>query len=916
MTPGKWKQVKELFGAVLDKDTQARAEYLRDACGLDQELRIEIEALLASYDAERTEIDSAPPRSSNAPGTPGDRIGPYEIVKKIGAGGMGVVYLAVRADEAYTKKVAIKVVQATVVGGQEMLERFRHERRILATLDHPNIAKLLDGGATAQGLPYFAMDYVEGERIDQYCEKGQLSISERLKLFREVCSAVQYVHQNLVIHRDLKPGNILVTAEGVPKLLDFGIAKLLGPVTPGDLTQADARPMTPAYASPEQVRGEPVTTASDVYSLGVILFELLASRSPYNLKKDSSQELVQAICDQDPEQPSAVVARRGSKSAERVARELRGDLDNIVLKAIQKDPQRRYLSAEQLSEDLRRYLEGLPVSARPDTWTYRAGKFVRRHRASVLSAAIVVLSLTAGLVTATWQWRVAQKERANAQQQFNDVRSLANSLLFEFHSAIQRLPGSTPARKLLVQRALTYLGKLSRQARGDLGLERELSEAYLKVGDVQGDPYGAGIGDTKGALESYSAALSISQSLVAAKPGDVEASLYLARSYRSLGQLLPLLGKPSEGVDHLRKALEILEGLKNRNIQTDETDKELANTYQVLGDLKGHSGIQNLGDRAAALDLYQKALATYREAVRVNPANRTATRGIAVVGLRMTDLKMAQGDLKGTLIEYSQALKTLEELSGSDVTNADDLRLVAVGYRKVGGALEELGDQKGALENYTRAASLNERLMKADPDNVQAGMGLAISLRYTGDLLAKMADRTGTLASYQKVLAILEHLAAVQPDDVLVEGRRAEILINVAAMLQRDGRTTEARRMTSDALAITRKLASREDVTPDDLFDYASNFLNCAPNDLRQPATAVEYAKRAVEKSAAKDNAVLDLLARAYYENKNPALAAETEQKALDVLAAESRGSPTARREMESRLAKFRTAANVASQRR
>src|SRR5271165_5398458 len=507
MNPASWGDIKELFGGAIELEPNQRSAYLQDVCGTNEALRAELESLLASYDSEKTVTENEITAHFTA-GAAGERIGPYQVIRQIGTGGMGAVYLAVRADDTFRKNVAIKLVQS-IAGTEEILRRFRAERQILATLDHPNIAKLLDGGVTDRGLPYFAMDYVEGVRIDEYCEKGQLPVNERIALFRQVCSAVQYVHQNLVVHRDLKPSNILITKDGVVKLLDFGIAKLVKPEMFGDVTRAEYRPMTPGYASPEQMRGDPITTASDVYSLGVMLYLLLASRSPYRLKTDSPHEMMLAVCEQEPEPPSTAVTGK-------LQRQLRGDLDNIVLQALRKEPHRRYASAEQLSEDLRRNLQGLPVAAHRDTWTYRAKKFAGRNIAGVAAAVLVVLSLTAGILAATWQARVAEGERANAQQQFNDVRKLATSFLFEFHNAIQYLPGSTPARKLLVQRALEYLSKLEKEAHGDGGLERELAEAYLKVGDVQGNPYAANVGDPKGAVRSYDEALRISQGLVQA----------------------------------------------------------------------------------------------------------------------------------------------------------------------------------------------------------------------------------------------------------------------------------------------------------------------------------------------------------------------------------------------------------------
>ncbi|MGA2596777.1 MAG: protein kinase, partial [Bryobacteraceae bacterium] len=698
------------------------------------------------------------------------------------------------------------------------------------------------------------------------CEQGQLPLNERIALFRQVCSAVQYVHQNLVVHRDLKPSNILVTKDGVVKLLDFGIAKLVKPEMFGDLTRAEYRPMTPGYASPEQMRGEPITTASDVYSLGVLLYLLLASRSPYRLKTDSPHEMMLAVCDQEPEPPSTAVTGK-------LQRQLRGDLDNIVLRALRKEPHRRYASAEQFSEDLRRHLEGLPVSAHRDTWAYRAEKFVRRNRVGVAAAALVGISLTGGILAATWQARVAERERANAQQQFNDVRKLATSFLFEFHDAIQHLPGSTPARKLVVQRALEYLSKLEKEAHGDTGLERELAEAYLKVGDVQGNPYAANVGDPKGALQSYSEALRIGQGLMQANPNDLLARRYLARSHKSLAQVLPILGKPSEGDSHFQQAAALLDPLRTSNPPNEELLADLANIYQVRGDLLGHSGLPNLGNPAAALESYRKALRIYEEQVARNPDSQKAKNGQALVRLRIADIDIARGDFKRGLSEYRSILQELETVSAGEPSNAEALQRVALGYRKV---------------------------------NSQAAMALAITLRYSGDLRSKIGD-PGALADYRKVLGILDQLAAAQPGNVLVASRRAETLLFVSEAMEKNGKREEARKMTMDALAITRRLAARPDVTADELFAYATTFLQCTPSDLREPATALDYAQQSLRKAGAPDSETLDLLAQAYYQTGESARAIETEKKALQVLPVDrGRGSSSAlRRKLDARMAEF-----------
>src|SRR5262249_19941660 len=330
------------------------------------------------------------------------RIGAYQIVEEIGHGGMGEVYRAVRADGQYTKEVAIKLVRSGFESGS-LAERFRNERQILASLDHPNIARLLDGGTTKDAVPYLVMELITGVPIDQYCDDHSLSVSDRLELFRQVCAAVQYAHQRLVIHRDIKPSNILVTHDGVPKLLDFGVAKLLDPSVNTGTTIV--RAMTPEYASPEQIRGEHITTGSDVYSLGVVLYRLLTGRSPYAGDTSTPHGLAKAICDDDPVKPSTAILKseesgkgdgtspaakairsKREDSPAKLRRRLAGDLNNVVLMALRKDPSRRYVSVEQFSEDLRRHLEDIPGPARTDAVSYRGGKFIRRHKNGVAGA--------------------------------------------------------------------------------------------------------------------------------------------------------------------------------------------------------------------------------------------------------------------------------------------------------------------------------------------------------------------------------------------------------------------------------------------------------------------------------------------------------------------------------------------------
>src|SRR5271154_6527761 len=400
--PEKWDQVKELFALALERVPEQRSSFLREACAGDDSLRTEIESLLSSFDGAATFLEDCPAAdllSAQSSAMAGKRIGAYRILREIGQGGMAVVYLAERADDQYRKRVAIKMLKPGTKQ-DEILRRFRNERQALAALDHPSIVRLLDGGSTEEGSPYLIMEFVDGARIDEYCDANKLSIAERLQLFRAVCLAVQYAHETLVIHRDLKPSNILITKEGRVRLLDFGIAKVLNPQLFSDtkLTRTDWRPMTPEYASPEQLRGASVAKTTDIYSLGVLLYELLTGHRPHRFGHDSALEIERRRYHEEPEKPSVAVrtidemaSREGSTRTvitpqlvaearatrpEELPRCLRGDLDTIVMKAIRTEPEHRYASAEEFSQDIGRHLSGLPIKARKPTFLYRSGKFV------------------------------------------------------------------------------------------------------------------------------------------------------------------------------------------------------------------------------------------------------------------------------------------------------------------------------------------------------------------------------------------------------------------------------------------------------------------------------------------------------------------------------------------------------------
>src|SRR5215831_1729227 len=536
LTPERWHQVKELFANAQELNPEDRDAFLQKACGADRFLRAEVQSLLVAAESDFSTGKFSAASMEHIPldsAMLGRRIGAYKVVERIGRGGMATVYLASRADEQYEKQVAVKILLPEL-DSAELLRRFRNERQTLAKLDHPNIVKLLDGGSTEEGLPYLVMDYVDGAQIDTYCDSHQLSTVEKLRLFCQVCAAVQYAHENMVVHRDLKPSNILITHDGTPKLLDFGISKVL--LHPGDgtrITQTLTRRMTPAYASPEQVRGETVTVATDIYSLGVVLYELLTGHRPYKLKQNTPQEVERAICEQEPEKPSTAIGRNDTKDLQngslilktpemagllkevpqqKLRRHLRGDLDNIVLMALQKDPRRRYASIQELSTDIVRHLRQLPVKARPNTVTYRISKFVRRRKVEVAAFVVVALVSLAALDYAAWQQRRAV-DRARAQlenQRAHGRRSVAvlgfknlsgradsawlSTALSEMLTTelstggkLRSVPGETIARTkidLSLREADSLSAQTLRRIYENLGSDFVILGSYLDTGDA------------------------------------------------------------------------------------------------------------------------------------------------------------------------------------------------------------------------------------------------------------------------------------------------------------------------------------------------------------------------------------------------------------------------------------------------
>jgi eukaryotic-like serine/threonine-protein kinase len=745
MNPERWQQVRELLDRALALQDFERATFLDQACAGDSELRAEVESLLDSHERAGSVFLKKPAfdiKVSTAANRVGHRVGVYRLIEQVGQGGMGEVYRAERADGQYDKQVAIKFVRAGY-DTAAIIERFRNERQVLASLDHPNIARLLDGGTTEDGVPYLVMELIEGTPIDQYCQMHQLVIPERLRLFQQVASAVQYAHQHLVIHRDIKPGNILVTSQGVPKLLDFGIAKILDPSAASQQTAIN--PMTPEYASPEQIRGEPVTTATDVYSLGVVLYQLLTERSPYPKDMHTPHELARAICEYEPERPSSVIlksaphaetaqpAQRHSlarqESSARLRRSLRGDLDTILLRAMHKDRQRRYASVEQFSGDIQRHLEGRPVIARRDSWTYRAGKFAVRHKFGVSATALILLAIAAGVAATIREARVAAANERRAEDRFNDVRKLANSLMFELHDSIRDLPGSTPARKLLVSRALEYLDRLSADAKTDASLQRELATGYERIGDVQGLPRQANLGDPAGAAVSYRKALAIRESLARADPNDLEVRRQLCPNYGRLGDLLLSTGDSKAAIEYSQKGLVLARALSEGSKAT-AADQLMFAMYRM--DF-GFKQVFMAIDRTAGLDNMRNGAASLEQMLVRDPRNQRARRTLSLAYSRLAGfLADDNASHPEAMSLYKKAIATKEPLLEADPNNVEIQRLIT--YDKFGLAqlLANMNQDDAALQQDTEALSEFEKYAKADPQNVQLQLDIGTVHQHMG----------------------------------------------------------------------------------------------------------------------------------------------------------------------------------------
>lgn len=833
MSNDRWTQIQDVFNRALECAPTERAAFLQTACAGDAELRREVESLLA-YDGHwAARIESAIRTTALSvvdDSLIGKRLGAYLLREEIGRGGMGSVYLAERVDREFQKQAAVKVIRRGL-DTADVLERFRYERQILASLDHPGIAHLLDGGTTPDGRPYLVMEYVDGRRIDDYCRDRLLTVNERLQLFCGVCDAVSYAHRNLIVHRDLKPGNILVTADGSPKLLDFGIAKLLsGDAMRTDLTSltTGALRLTPDYASPEQVLGLPVTTATDIYSLGAVLYELVCDSAAHVLDTRSPDEIRQVVCDVEPPRPSEVAR----KARLPWARQLEGDLDRIIAMALHKDAERRYVSVDQFSSDIERYLNGLPVVAREDTIVYRTRKFLLRHRFATAGATLAVVSTVAGGVMALHQARqaeaqrqiaeaqrsVAERERHNAEsaqkaaeanlrdaqaqrrraeQRLQELVQLANSSLFGVHDQIARLPGAVDVRRNIVRSTLGYLENLTKDAATDPQLLRSVAAAYARLGDVQGLPTTPSLGDYAGALESYRTADRLCSRLLQGNPDDLKLQeQWLSLQYR-IAAVLGETQRTTEAKAVYENALAKAELARKRVSPSDGVLREEAEMRMRLATL--YTG----ADNGKAIPHLQRSIEIASRLAEQSPNDDDRQSLLAIARARLGTAFFFQGQVQEGLAWARRSLEIRKELIRRRPNNVAYLHDLMVAYGRVGDLsggpflTGNAGDSAAALENYRDALAIAEKLESLDNRDTNAKIDLAVANMRVG-ITAQQPD---SLTHLRKAAALFEGTLKEAPNSV----RRSNNLATTYEYLGR--RLHENREWDEAAEAFRRSLA-------------------------------------------------------------------------------------------------------------
>jgi tetratricopeptide (TPR) repeat protein len=786
VTPDRWREVKEVMAEAVARPPGERTTYLSERCGEDLDLRAEVASLL-EHAGEDT-LPAAPARRQA--GRAGSSIGPYRLEELIGEGGMGAVYLATRAGDGFTMRVALKILRVAALS-EYSLKRFRMERQIMARLEHPNIPRLIDGGVTDDGLPYLVSELVEGTPLDQWRRDLDPSLRERLRVFLELCGAVNFAHRSLIVHGDIKPGNVLVTRDGHPKLLDFGIARLLErDGAPVGATTTFA--MTPAWASPEQLNGEPPRVASDVYSLGRLLYELIAESPPFVFPNGQPRECLEVLRNPAPPPSSAPHSRVTP-----------GDLDNITLKAIAFDTGERYHSVAELAADVRNFLELRPVAARAQTWTYRASKFVARNRREVIAGAVLVTAVIVLFAVALSQTIAARRNYESAARQSKAVRELANSFLFELDDAVAERPGATQVRARIMARAIEYLDRLTRESANDPALESELALAYQKVGDIMGRPGVSNLGRTAAAIDAYKKAEDLMERRLRSPEASADDRLRLADLYQRLSAIQKVKGDFHSGLDYDLRSLDIRREVLRQSPRNQAYRRTVAQSLTSLG-----GTYSQLGDWPQVRAARTEALSMFEELEAANPANLADRRGLVLARTRLASILSFQGEHAAALAQLERAMKEQRALAGENPANAQIRAAYGSTVGALARALGESGDLAGAIARHQEARAIYAALAAEDDADVRTRSLLAATDNAIARLLVRSGKAREALPYTTRALGWRRELSNVDPENSGALGEIAESEETMGDTLRALGQRAKARQAYEAAAEILRSLIS------------------------------------------------------------------------------------------------------------
>ncbi|MGA3046839.1 MAG: protein kinase [Terracidiphilus sp.] len=791
MTPERWEQIRDVLEKALELAPEQRSAFLDEACSSDPSLLGEVEALLACSDDVPSDFLQSSAMVDllraeiNCIGSVGAlEVGQvfaqrFELIRKLGEGGMGQVWL-VEQMLPVRRHVALKLIKAGMYD-EAVVQRFQSERQSLAIMDHPGIAKVFEAGTTPQGQPYFVMEYVPGLPITEYCDQKKLTIGDRLELFIQACEGVQHAHQKAIIHRDLKPANILVVevdGKPVPRIIDFGLAKATTPQTASDAlkTQFGHFVGTPGYMSPEQADASvpDIDTRTDVYSLGVVLYALLSGREPFessNRQKQPIDELLRKLREEEPPRPSTRVsadhnsstatAEARSTEPKQLARQLRGDLDWITMKALEKNRARRYGAASELAADVHRYLSHEPVLARPASAAYRCGKFIKRHKLALAVATVFALVVVAGAIATLREAQLARLQQARAEQHFESLRKLTNSMLFEFHDSIENLPGSTSARELVVSRALEYLQQIEADSPGDPATLRDLAAAYERIGRIRAEenhPHLGGAGSLHQAKQLYEKALAIRQRLAAANPGDISLQSDLLGTMALVGAIHYQLGDFDGAAELGQQRLKIDERLAashdSEQLEHDIADSLISNGFLNIW----------LGDYNSALSDERRALAINQAFFDHDATNLRSARRVLISHNWVAMALKFNRQFAAAADEYRKALQVAGQLAVRDPNNTSVQAFLAGDNEELCKSLAYAGAFSGIRDHCQKAIAMNEGMVKSDKNNVQAVADLASSNVTMGLALYLMHAPGEALVYLRRADSMFRSVAVRDPD--------------------------------------------------------------------------------------------------------------------------------------------------------